>query len=265
MKTAILTLCASGLRVAESLADSLGDCQIYVHESVPDSGRVKTFPAIVPFTAEIFSQFRQLIFIAPCGVAVRAIAPMVCHKLKDPAVVVVDVGARWAVSLLSGHEGGANDLALAVGNALDAEPVISTTTDAAKTLIVGIGCRRGTPCETLVAVIQEGLALVGGAIEEVRYIASAQLKSDEVGLIQAAKQLQISLRFISAQEIASTSKSFSYSDFVAGKVKLPAVCEPSALLAGRKTTLLLHKTIIRGATIAIARENCSSLGSAPAA
>ncbi len=47
-------------------------------------------------------------------------------------MVVVDVGARWAISLLSGHEGGANDLAVAVGNILAAEPVISTTSEALK-------------------------------------------------------------------------------------------------------------------------------------
>ena len=51
-------------------------------------------------------KYDGLVYIAPCGVVVRAIAPFLEHKTKDPAVVVVDVGGRWAVSLLSGHEGG---------------------------------------------------------------------------------------------------------------------------------------------------------------
>ncbi len=260
--TGVITLCAQGLDVARKLSDALGDCHIYAHEAVPSRADTTPFKAVVDLTAQIWSRYRQLIFILPCGVAVRAIAPLVRHKLSDPAVVVLDVGARWAVSLLSGHEGGANRLALAVGNALDAEPVISTTTDAAKTLIVGVGCRRGTPATTLIAAIREGLEKVGATTKDVRYVASAQIKSDEQGLIDAACALDIPLRFISNQEIASTTKQFCHSAFVADKVKLPAVAEPSALLAGRRSVLLLPKTIIRGTTIAIARENCMSSASA---
>ena len=87
-------------------------------------------------------------------------------------------------------------------------------------------------------------------------MASASLKSDEAGLLQAAKELGLNLRFIAADEILSTAKKFGHSKFVADKVKLPAVAEPSALLAGRRTQLILPKTIINGVTVAIARENC---------
>jgi cobalt-precorrin 5A hydrolase len=256
MTTAIITLSEQGARVARVLAAALGECRIYLHEAVPAMAGEESFPAVVPLTARIFQLYRNLVYIAPCGAVVRAIAPLVDHKLKDPAVVVVDVGHRWAVSLLSGHEGGANDLALAVGNALAAEPVITTTTEAAKTLIVGIGCRRGTPAETLMAVIREGLQLAGGSLAEVRYVASAQIKSDEPGLIDACAQLGIPLRFITEDAIRACSREFDTSAFVTEQVNMPAVAEPSALLAGTRTSCILNKTILRGATIAIARENC---------
>ena len=55
------------------------------------------------------------------------------------------------MSLLSGHEGGANDLALQIANLVGAEPVITTTTEALKSVIVGVGCRRGTEAERIVA------------------------------------------------------------------------------------------------------------------
>ena len=256
MNTAIITLCDQGARVARRLSEKLGGCRMYVHDIVKEPMDAVKFPAVVKLTEEIFSQYKRLVYIAPCGVVVRAIASMIQHKLTDPAVVVVDVGARYAVSLLSGHEGGANALALEVANALGAEPVISTTTDAAKTLIIGIGCRRGAKAESIVGAIQEALTKVGATVEEVRLLASADLKSDEAGLLQAAKQLGLNLRFISGDEILSTTKQFRHSQFVASKVKLPAVAEPSALLAGRRTTLILPKTIINGVTVAIARENC---------
>ena len=256
MKTALITLCDRGARVVRCLADKLGDCQMYLHDCVTEEMEAERFPAVVKLTEKIFSEYPRLVYVAPCGVVVRAIAPMIRHKLCDPAVVVIDVGGRYAVSLLSGHEGGANQLALESANAIGADPVISTTTEAVKTLIVGVGCRRGAKAENIVGAIREALAMVGANIEDVRYLASAYLKSDEAGLLQAGQELGLSLRFLSADEILSTTKQFSHSKWVAEKVKLPAVAEPSALLAGRRTKLILAKTIINGVTVAIARENC---------
>jgi cobalt-precorrin 5A hydrolase len=255
MSTALITLCDHGARVARCLAAKLGDCQVYLHESVTEPMDAERFPAVVKLTERIFNRYPRLVYIAPCGVVVRAIAPMLRNKLSDPAVVVIDVGGRYAVSLLSGHEGGANQLALEVANAIGAEPVISTTTEAVKTLIVGVGCRRGAKAESIAGAIRAALDKVGAGVEEVRFLASAYLKADEVGLLQAAQELGLSLRFLSADEILSTTKQFGHSQWVADRVKLPAVAEPSALLAGRRTKLLLPKTIINGVTVAIAREN----------
>jgi cobalt-precorrin 5A hydrolase len=207
---------------------------------------------------KLFQQYRKLVFIAPCGLVVRAIAPHLRHKTMDPAVVVVDAGGRYAVSLLSGHEGGANQLALQVANLIAAEPVISTTTEATKDLIVGVGCRRGVEARIVVSAVRQALRCAKVSLKQVRMLASASIKSDEVGLLLAAKQLGLELRFIAAEEIRSTPRQFRHSQFVARKVNMPAVAEPSALLAGRRTQLILPKTIFNQVTVAIARENCSS-------
>ena len=82
--------------------------------------------------SRIFPACREIVCAVPCGVVVRAVAPLIRNKFEDPAVVVLDVGGRWSVSLLSGHEGGANDLAMRVANLLGAEPVVTTTTEALK-------------------------------------------------------------------------------------------------------------------------------------
>lgn len=62
------------------------------------------------WTSAQFSSAGGLIFVGAVGIAVRAIAPHLKHKATDPAVVAVDEGGRFAVPLLSGHLGGANDL-----------------------------------------------------------------------------------------------------------------------------------------------------------
>ncbi|MDI9551683.1 MAG: cobalamin biosynthesis protein [Bacteroidota bacterium] len=256
MKIAIITLSREGARIAARLSREIPGAEIFVHEKVRRRKNESSFGSILKLTQRCFSCYEGLIYIAPCGVVVRAIAPMIRHKATDPAVVVVDAGGRYAISLLSGHEGGANDLAFKTANIIGADPVVSTTTEAVKTLIVGIGCRRGAESKEIVAAIRAGLRKVQARVSQVRVLASAEIKKDEKGLIAAAEELGLSLRFVPSDEIASTTKKFCHSKFVASKVNLPAVAEPAALLAGRRTRLILPKSIIHGVTVAIARECC---------
>jgi cobalt-precorrin 5A hydrolase len=256
MKTAVITLSNEGAVVAAKLVKELADTELYLHEVVDGNWEAHRFSRIVDLTAEIFHLYSGLVYIAPLGVVVRSLVSNLKHKTVDPAVVVTDVGARFAVSLLSGHEGGANDLALEVGNILAAEPVISTTTEAFKTLIVGVGCRRDTPSDKIVSAVKDALGEAGLELSQVRLIASADVKADEEGLLSAALQLGLPLRFISSPEIRNSPREFAASEFVESKVNLPAVAEPSALLAGRRTRLIVPKKKYNGITVAVAKESC---------
>lgn len=78
---------------------------------------------------QYWNQYDAFIFIGAMGICVRTIAPLVKDKHEDPAVVCVDGMGLHAVSVLSGHVGGANDLTRRVAAILGAEPVITTLSD----------------------------------------------------------------------------------------------------------------------------------------
>ena len=109
--------------MGEALAETLmkeigGSCS---RSGRPDSLR--------EWTAQHFCDAEGLVFVGAAGIAVRAIAPCVSDKTKDPAVVVVDESGRYVIPLLSGHLGGANDLARRLAVICGGEAVITTATD----------------------------------------------------------------------------------------------------------------------------------------
>ncbi|MEE9200931.1 MAG: cobalamin biosynthesis protein, partial [Candidatus Brocadiales bacterium] len=172
-----------------------------------------------------------------------------------PAVVAVDDSGRYAVSVLSGHEGGANELALKVANALHGEAVITTGTEAKKDIIIGLGCKADVSPEAVREAVLAGLRLCHLPLERVRLAATIEERARVPGLIEGVRGLGIPLKVISKEEISACSREYGKYEFVREKIGVWGVCEPAALLAGRKTELILKKQKSPGVTVAIAREN----------
>lgn len=108
-----------GEALARDLARALGG-------EAMRSGKPET---LREWTEKRFVSGGALVFVGAVGIAVRAIAPYVDKKWKDPAVVAVDECGRFAIPLLSGHLGGANRLARAIAELCGATPVVTTATD----------------------------------------------------------------------------------------------------------------------------------------
>ncbi|MGW1493374.1 precorrin-3B C(17)-methyltransferase [Streptomyces sp. NPDC002402] len=95
-------------------------------------GRIRVYEGPVGRSVELaFAECDQLVCFLATGAVVRLISPLLAGKSADPGVVCVDEGQRYAVSLLGGHGGGANELAARVADVLGCAPVVTTATDAA--------------------------------------------------------------------------------------------------------------------------------------
>lgn len=131
-KIAVWALTSGGLALARRLAVQWPGAALLGTRRIADrsEGRpMQAFDRLTDAVAEQFHQFGGHLFIMATGIVVRAIAPHLRGKTIDPAVVVVDDRGRFAVSLVSGHIGGANRLARQAADLLGALPVITTATD----------------------------------------------------------------------------------------------------------------------------------------
>lgn len=130
MSIALIAVTSNGVRLAKILSANLIDCTIFVKQGkVATDNELKEFASMKDLIADIFYKYQALIFFTSTGIAVRMVAPYLVHKAKDPAVIVIDEQGCFAISLLSGHLGGANELTLKVADILQATPVITTATD----------------------------------------------------------------------------------------------------------------------------------------
>lgn len=121
IRIAIIAVTEKGKNTAEKIALELENVDVFFQKR-----------GIKDLTGELFNKYECIIFVSACGIAVRCISPFLKSKFEDPAVLVVDDNGNNVISLLSGHIGGANEITLKIADVLNANPVITTSTDTNK-------------------------------------------------------------------------------------------------------------------------------------
>ena len=131
MQVRIISFRERGQQLAESLADRL----------CGTASRCSRDCSLSEWVRDAFNSADALIYVGAVGICVRTIAPYIKSKTHDPAVVVIDETGRYVIPVLSGHLGGANDLARRIARLTGAVPVITTATDLAHAFSVDAWAR----------------------------------------------------------------------------------------------------------------------------
>ncbi|MQG13824.1 MAG: cobalamin biosynthesis protein CbiG [SAR202 cluster bacterium] len=361
-KTAIIALTRNGARMARTLAGSLDrDHALFIDRRFrkdDDSGEAFDLP-LWPVVKRAFAGYSSLVLFLSAGASIRLLAPLLESKQIDPAVVCVDDAGSFCVSLISGHVGGADQLAQEVAVCLGARAVVTSASHASGTLavdllgrefgwrlkadattitrasaavingqpigiwqgagepgwwpdgkplpgniavyatledlaasacataliisdttsdletlladkitvvyrprslVIGMGCRRGVPVEELESLLAEALRENGLSAECLAEIATAEIKRGEPGLEQLAERHGVPLSFLQANELNAVFETnpgaiTSKSERAHGLVGVWGVAEPAALLTAGASELLVNREKTTRATIAIARKD----------
>ena len=125
----IIAITQNGLALAKKLKAQFPDSVIYTLDKWHDEECTPIEPDLSTFTAQLFDRHKTLVYIMATGIVVRSIALHLVDKTVDPAVVVLDERGQFAISLLSGHLGGANAVASEIAGTMGATAVITTASD----------------------------------------------------------------------------------------------------------------------------------------
>lgn len=330
---AIISFSQQGSELADRIAAVLGDGG---DEAVCSRGFGDGKVDRAAWTGAEWNRSDALVFVGATGIAVRSVAPFLVHKSEDPAVIVADERGFHCISLLSGHIGGANALALRIARGIGADPVITTATDVngvfavdswavsqgmavanpgavkafssallrgedvqvwsavgidgeppahvstagspegadaivdfrvravegtqaplllvPKMLVAGIGCRRGTPQDTLERRLSELCGREGIEPRALAVVATIDVKADEAGLLGLCASQGLEMRCFTAGELDSQEGDFHSSDFVRRTVGTDNVCERAVVAAGGR--LLVRRDASEGVTLAIGELPC---------
>ncbi len=138
--TSVLAITRNGIRIGQKLKGFFPEWRIYAPAKLAD-GSAGTVWFDNPTSSKLEELFRTsdaIVCLFSLGAVVRLIAPHLRDKKTDPAVIVIDDQAGFVISALSGHLGGANQLAGRIAKKLGATPVITTAADVNKTIAVDL-------------------------------------------------------------------------------------------------------------------------------
>jgi cobalt-precorrin 5A hydrolase len=349
MRTAVVALTQGGARIGSRLCETMADFELFVSSRYADQATTRCTrfepTGLRTLLDSIWQSYDGIILIMATGIVVRMIAPLLRSKETDPAVVVMDDAGRFAISLLSGHLGGGNELADRCAAATSALAVITTATDAndlpsfdmlakeqgwviddinrvktlntlmldneeiavidptgltrhwlggrgtisyhetlaeaanssargflcitnrvlpelvnpeqllilrPRTLVLGIGCNRGTPADEIDEFATHHLTLQSLSPKSICCVASVAAKRDEAGLLKFAERRGVPLHFFESDELNRIDFPSPLSAYALAAVGSGGVAEPAAILASGGGRLLLNKVKSANVTLAVA-------------
>jgi cobalt-precorrin 5A hydrolase len=256
VKIAAIAVTEKGSKLAKLISDEMGTDLFLPEEIAVNYDNALPYKSAKDCFAHLMSgEYRGIVAVMAHGIVTRMVAPHLKSKHSDPAIVTCDEVGRYSISSIAGHEGGANRLAHMVGSVTGAVPVITTATEANRTYIVGVGCRRNTPKADIINAIKGSCALAGISLSDLRLAASAWIKRDEQGLLEAVQELNLYVRFLPQK--AYENKLFQFTEYETPMKHfgIPGVAEPSAILAAVNPKLVLPRTVMGGVTVAIVKED----------
>lgn len=137
---AVICISKNGLDIAKKILNVI-DGDLYCLSRY-FNGNCSKFETVSEITEKLFKEYEALVYIMASGIVVRSIAKVLTDKFSDPAIVVVDDGGKFVISLLSGHFGGANELTHKISKILNATAVITTATDVHNKFAIDVYMKR---------------------------------------------------------------------------------------------------------------------------
>jgi len=141
---AVVAITKNGIEIAKKLKNAFDGVDIFVPSKFANSDLSAIYfsESVNQKIGYLFSNYNSLILVFSLGAVIRLISPYLKDKKTDPAVVVIDDSAKFAISTLSGHLGGANELTARVSGLLNSMPVITTAADVNNTIAVDLVGRK---------------------------------------------------------------------------------------------------------------------------
>lgn len=161
------------------------------------------------------------------------------------------------LKLYDREDGDKPELGIVVSASFREHPFLRTLYLVPRVVTVGIGCRRGTPKESIENTVRKAcneLLIPSIAMEKV---ASIDVKKDEKGILDYCRERKLSFVTFTAAELEAADGQFTPSPFVKEQVGVDNVCERSAMLACLSGRMIHRKLAENGVTVALAMKKWS--------
>lgn len=347
MRGALIAVSKKGAELANDIKN-FTDFDVYINKKYSENfNKIFFYEKLSDLVAKIFKSYDAIVFISAAQIAVRMIAPHIKNKLYDPAIVVMDELGKYAISLLSGHIGGANFLAKRLAKITGGEAIVTTATDAhnliapdliapvlgmnlfpksailkinnaildgknisyfidknlihaefykaelkkfdieskivnslnfdenysafftdkpgnfenvlymiPQKLIAGVGCRKGVKKEIILNALSDAAQKIGKDLSFINLITSTVAKQNEKGILDAAEELKIEVKFFSNEDLQKIIYEYRLkeSEFVRKNIGVGNVSEAAALAGAKCGKFALNKTKYEKVTVALVWE-----------